>query len=115
VRWVAYLAAFLMSGALVLLVWDVLKEGDGLLRFIGVLAILVAAVTIAVPVLHRMSGALPAEQTAPAAKLRFCVACGRPLEGQPGVVECPRCGARFRIEPVTDGGASADRSEPAAP
>ena len=66
-------------------------------RFLGSMAILLAAATIAIPVLRRLGdGAAPAPR-AEADLAAHCPRCGEPLP-QPGDEACARCGARFRVE-----------------
>jgi hypothetical protein len=99
VPWVAYGSALLIVATVLGLIWDVLPESDGIGRFVGVLAILLAAVTITVPILHRMDGSVsPTVSTPSARSIRFCVACGQPLEEKPGMLECQACGSTFRVE-----------------
>ena len=101
-RWTQLLgmiSAFLLAAMLVFLVWaDV--DSEAVWRIVGVLAILVGAVTIAVPVLHRMS--MPtagSDSSSQESSIRFfCAACGSGLAGGSNVVSCRQCGARFRVD-----------------
>lgn len=90
-------------------------------RLVGVEAVLVAALTLLIPVLSRFagprppgpgSGAVPGGEPA----VRFCPSCGHPLDGVPagfGVASaCVDCGLAFMVEAVE--GTSPDRSAPAA-
>jgi hypothetical protein len=77
----------LLAGFLTVGMWGEI-DNDAYWRAVGILSILVAAGTIAVPVLHRLSGIRP--ETA----LRHCPNCGASLAASP----CPRCGARFSVE-----------------
>jgi len=86
-RLAGYGLACALAAAVALMVW--LEADDELAwRWVGVLAVLLAAATIAVPVLHRTSG-----KEAQAPQSRFCPACGAEA-GSP----CPNCGARFHVE-----------------
>jgi hypothetical protein len=86
-------------------------------RGTGVVAVLLAAVTVAVPVLYRatraaavaaVAASAPGEQPSPAgpavqAQLRHCPACGGPLPTAAGTAGadadtiCPACGAAFSV------------------
>jgi len=66
-------------------------------RLLGVVAILLAAVTLAVPMLHRASGG-EFEQALPRADVRFCPLCGQALPPRSGgETACASCGARFEV------------------
>lgn len=102
-RWVGALGYFsdaALATMLDLFVWDLLDTHDELFsRLTGVFSILLAAVTVAVPILHRMSSLGGATGS-----VRHCVACGREVTGAPGgEVVCSGCGARFRVEFSAEG------------
>ncbi len=102
-RWVrvsGYASAAAVALMLNLFIWHVLEPEEGLpVRLTGVLAILLAAVTITVPILHRLS---ERPVPAPAVPVRHCVACGERLAGMAGTeIECPACGARFLVQGLT--------------
>lgn len=68
-----------------------------LVRTYGVVAVLVAAFVVAVPVLHRAS----ARGTAEGLPVGFCPACGLPLSGRAEQdAVCSGCGAAFRVRYV---------------
>lgn len=75
-------------------------DADWFARLLGVESVLVAAVTLAIPVLSRFvpsqGRAIPTEPA-----VRFCPSCGTPLSGPPAVggvaVACDRCGAEFSV------------------
>lgn len=76
-------------------------EGDSLFyRALGVVAVLLAAFTLLVPIFHRASRAelAAAAPGAGEAAVRHCPRCGRPLaaEAEEETV-CPACGARFSV------------------
>lgn len=106
-RWVRALG-FLSDAALTIMlnlfVWDVLDpENDRFTRLTGVLAILLGAVTVAVPILHRMSSSDEASRGRPIAggaeSVRHCVVCATPVNGSPNSeLRCSGCGVRFRVE-----------------
>ena len=106
-RWVRALG-FSSEAALVtmllLFIWDLLDtESDIFGRMTGVLAILLGAVTIAVPILQRMSRpekrSLERAHAGNTGTVRHCVVCGQGLNGSPDAeVTCPECGALFRVQ-----------------
>ena len=104
VRVVGYVSATGLSGLLCLLFWDVLdSEVEAISRILGVLAIVLASVTIALPVLHYMSDdrrwPVSVGTDRDTGLVRHCVTCGKPLEGSPQIdLACAGCGARFRVE-----------------
>ena len=117
-RW-AFLAAVGLGFALAALgvswIWGEWSS-DLFGRSFGVVAVLLAAFTILVPVLHRASreelAALAAEEIS---SVQFCPSCGRPAAaGADGAGTCARCGARFSVR-FLDSGATARPalSEPA--
>jgi len=83
----AYALAVALAGALMTAICAE-ADDEQVWRGIGVLSVLLSAMTITVPVLHRMSAR--AEETL------FCPGCAAPLKvaGEP----CGRCGARYSIE-----------------
>ncbi len=67
-----------------------------LLRMYGVVAVLVAALVVAVPVLHRASA-----RGTPERAVSFCPACGHPLSARVDeAVVCADCGASFLVRHV---------------
>jgi hypothetical protein len=89
-RWAqptAYLLALLLAAGLIVMICTE-EQDETAWRWIGVLSVLLSAMTIVVPVLHRMSAQ---EKTT-----LFCPGCGAPLP-QPGE-PCTKCGARYSIE-----------------
>lgn len=100
-RWAFLLGAtcaLLLAVQLSLLVWVKLFDEEWSWRFIGVVAIVLAATTIAVPLLHRISS-LPLEETSgDAPRLRACPACGAELDAPIGEIHCSACDGRFQIE-----------------
>jgi hypothetical protein len=72
-------------------------------RLVGVLAVLLAAFTLLVPILHRASRTELSTAGA-AAGLRFCPYCGAELAAPEGVeASCGACGARFTVMPHVAG------------
>ena len=68
-------------------------------RLLGVVAVLLAAVTLALPILHRASRGDREATAAPSrVGIRFCPSCGRPVSDVTGEdVTCGGCGARFQV------------------
>jgi len=87
---------------LTLFIWDLLDPKNEILaRLTGVLAILLGAVSIAVPILQRMSRREERlmERTSAAGTVRHCVVCGHGLNDAHHVdILCPECGAHFNVE-----------------
>ncbi len=80
-------------------------------RLLGIEAVLVAAMTLLIPVLARFSPSGPRGTgreigSAGPAAIRFCPSCGRPVEHSPlGSVtptSCEVCGLTFEVQPVPD-------------
>lgn len=95
VRWLGYAADLAVAVMVSLIIWHVLADdSEAVGRTLGVLSILLAAATVAVPILHRMSQRdTPGEPGA----IRHCVSCGGRVEGAAGEeIRCPECGARFQ-------------------
>jgi hypothetical protein len=85
----------------VALVWGELDE-DWFARVFGVVAVLLAAFTLLVPVLGRASRRQLALGAGDGA-LRFCPGCGRPLEATAGKpATCATCGLRFTVQLASD-------------
>lgn len=110
-RWAFFAAVglgFTLAGLAASLIWAEWSDNDAFGRSVGVVAILFAAFTILVPVLHRASrlelAALEAEEIP---SVRFCPSCGRPVAaGVDGAGICARCGARFSVRFLTSGAAA---------
>jgi hypothetical protein len=101
-RWAraAAIAFASVLGALaVSLVWGDWDSG-AFGRAFGVVAVLLAAFTLLVPILARTSrGKEPtAAEPEPVGAIRFCPSCGHALEARPGEASsCPACGVRFEV------------------
>ena len=90
---------FTFSGLAVSLVWGEWSDSDAFGRSVGVVAVLFAAFTILVPVLHRASRSEfgPLGASGPPS-VHFCPRCGRPASvAVDGVAACTRCGVRFSV------------------
>ena len=100
-RWVfgaAYALNALVTALVTIAIWSE-PEGSGYWRFLGTVAILLAATTIAIPVLRRLGeGASPAtEAAAVSSGGAYCPRCGEALSHE-GDEDCPSCGASFAVE-----------------
>lgn len=93
--------ATLLASLLVSATWGQ-WENAWLWRWIGVVAVALAAFMIVVPALHRLSRReLAAQPEAEgAARVSFCPFCGRPVSAPSGVEAiCESCGAAFTVTP----------------
>ncbi len=101
-RWVmpvAVVAVMALAGMFVPLLWEAAQDAEWYGRSLGVVAVLTAAFTLLVPILHRAGrGELAREEVA--AAVRFCPRCGGRLservEADAGST-CARCGAWFMV------------------
>jgi hypothetical protein len=99
-RWVLKVATglALALGALVTVATWGTGDAEWYGRTVGVVAVLLAAATLLVPVLHRASRAEVAQLATERAGVRFCPSCGAAAEAASGEpVTCPRCGTRFTV------------------
>jgi hypothetical protein len=98
-RWArsgAVVLALVLGALFVALIWGELDE-EWFARVLGVVAVLLAAFTLLVPVLSRASRGELAAAGAKGA-VRFCPGCGRPLTATPGEeTTCPSCRLRFTV------------------
>ncbi|MCC6222777.1 MAG: hypothetical protein IT201_04715 [Thermoleophilia bacterium] len=73
-------------------------DGDWYGRWIGVVAVALAAFVIVVPVLARLSRREAGESPAVAGRISFCPACGVALSAAAGAeTRCEACGAAFAV------------------
>ncbi|NNC75398.1 MAG: hypothetical protein HKN93_07780 [Acidimicrobiia bacterium] len=99
-RWVGNLAAFcgVALAALVLVALWAEVDSSGFGRVIGVFAVLVAALSVVVPVIHRLD-AVPAEPTGSPEEWQHCPRCGEVSVAASGVLaQCPSCDAAYRVD-----------------
>jgi len=73
-------------------------EEDWILRTMGVLAILLCAFTILVPVVQRFGRTKALPGSGREAWIRYCPSCRTKLDLPPGAATCRGCGARFRVD-----------------
>jgi hypothetical protein len=118
----AYLLVAILASFIAGIIWSE-PRGDFLLRFMGVLSILLAAATVSIPVLHRLSRAesiaLEDEsdgyvQVFLEQSPKICLNCGNPeiTVDDSGRFECESCGSKFRVETVTNEQGPQDNSSP---
>jgi hypothetical protein len=101
-RWAVIATALLtlvLAALVASAVWsDWEEDSDAFFRATGVVAVLLAAFTLLVPVLHRVSRGEARPVPAEGAAARFCPRCGAALvEARPGTTTCTACGARFSV------------------
>lgn len=114
--WTAYGSGVLLALTLISLIWT--DDGnESVVRWAGILAIVLASSTVLLPVFHRMSS--PHSFVVPPASLDvgFCPRCAAPLatpDGGDGAHHCTACGARFRIEYIAHEAAPAGEAAPRA-
>ena len=87
---IAVLALFYVAA-----IWAEIEDPPTwLVRTYGVVAILVAAFVVAIPVLHRASGRMTGDRV----PVRFCPACGVSVSAASDEdAVCPACGSGFRV------------------
>lgn len=73
-------------------------EADWFFRALGIVSVLLAALAVATPVLHRLDRAALAPSASSGPELRYCPACGSALAGKSAEGRaCPACSARFVV------------------
>ncbi len=100
---VSYVLSVLAVVAILVQVWAS-PATDALGRVIGVLLVLLGALVVSIPVIHRLDG-MPEEhepvavlQPVDPKRVAFCPRCGAPVAGTLGEpVACGRCGAGFVV------------------
>lgn len=114
-RWLSTAMLWLVLGLAgygAVLLWSEASE-EAAYRFLGVLSILVAAGTLATPVVHRLDAApAPTGATNNVAPLplgtstrevsMLCPTCSVNFQHSLGPVQCPQCGAQFQLQ-MTNG------------
>ena len=111
-RIVAFLAiAFLASLIIFVIYGDV--SGDAIFKAIGATAILVAALTIMMPIFHRLSrGDLATAQSTSSASDQhlfptvLCPRCGMTQPNSYAQITCTSCGCRFVVTILEEANAS---------
>lgn len=101
----------LLGGTIVVGLWAE-PDTSWYARLVGIEGVLVAAVTLLVPVLARFSSSRQPDtggKAAPAgpAMVRFCPSCGRPVAHSPfgASVTCDGCGLTFEVRATPETGA----------
>ena len=98
-RWTLMAADLLIAGLVAMSIVAIWSEGAGgsFWRLFGVLSIALAALAIAIPVLHRAEqrSAPPASGTS--TQIRFCPSCGASIAAAGDEAHCGRCQAHFTV------------------
>jgi hypothetical protein len=101
-RWAlvaAYLFTYLLAGMFIYVLFRE-SSNERLFRVIGVVAILLAAVSLIVPIFHRMGAAelsAAASGTAPRCATITCPSCGAELANSINEISCDSCGCVFKV------------------
>jgi hypothetical protein len=104
----AYVLVYGLALALTIIIWRMI-HGEGMFRFAGVLSILVAVISIAVPVLHKLSSAQQAIEMPEAAQgdsgaaRLLCPLCGAEQTHPLGEITCRKCRCVFLVKVLKDG------------
>jgi hypothetical protein len=107
----AFALALLLAGTISAGFWNEIGD-EWFWRAVGVQSVLLAAITLAVPVLHvasRREAAAGGGDPGPAIEggcALFCPLCAEPVTGSPdagSVSECERCGGAFRVSVLRRG------------
>lgn len=104
-RWVmaaAYGLAYLLACLLIVAMFAESNNSDWFPRLIGVVSILLAAVSLIVPIFHRLSRTEAPPQTAAVTENGFwptvtCPRCGGSLPNSRSAIVCGDCACRFQI------------------
>ena len=96
---VAIASGAVLAALLLVAIWAE-ADSSGFGRVIGVFAVLVAAFSVVVPVMHRLD-AVPARPTASAEEWQFCPRCGEVSIAASGTMaRCPQCDVTYRVDSV---------------
>ena len=96
VLWAAYGLNAIFAALYIIAIWSE-PDDDRYWRVTAAVAILLAAATIAIPVLRRLGEGAPSEPRTRPVEATHCPRCGRALARE-GDEACPHCGARFHVE-----------------
>lgn len=101
---VATALALVLAALVVTTIWGA-ADSTGMGRVVGVVAVLLAACTVLVPVLQRASRLPGPVEGTP--RIAHCPTCGAAIgdQGVRATVRCPRCGAAWDIRPAQAGSA----------
>jgi hypothetical protein len=102
-RIAASIAAYTLAGLFIYIIYFTPK-GDAGVRIIGAISIIVAALTILTPILHRLSrgdlsasGAAPANSDPTLFPTVTCPQCGSAQPNTLAAIKCTTCGCRFVV------------------
>jgi hypothetical protein len=104
-RLLALALAATLAFEVVATIWNEDLWSDAYIRALAITAILMLTASILLPVVQRLSRQAPLVAAQMAAN--FCPVCGAGIGASTGSASCPGCGARFRIEFLSAGGAGA--------
>lgn len=104
----AYVLAYLLAALLIVAMFAESNNSDWFPRLIGVVSILLASVSLVVPIFHRLSASdIRARNPAPVPvdglwATLTCPRCGSAVPSSTAEMVCANCGCRFRISIVND-------------
>jgi hypothetical protein len=103
-RWALAVAAIAIFGLATIITWMVVAEEAGLgwLQLMGVTAIVVASMSILIPIFHRLSAA-PEPAARPEAGAVMCPWCGTVQTRPLGEITCAACGCVFVVRILQPG------------
>lgn len=104
-RWAmgaAYILAYALATLLIIAMWAESNNSDWFPRLIGVVSILLAAVSLIVPIFHRLSGVEASAPVVPPTENGLwptvtCPRCGGSLANSTAEIVCGHCACRFQI------------------
>ena len=102
-RVAAFVASYLLAILIIYFIWfdpDSKANEDTLMRIIGVVSIVLAALTILTPIFHRLSRNDLSAAAASAESFYAtitCPACGASLPNSVNVISCDQCGCKFQV------------------
>jgi hypothetical protein len=97
---VAYVSIYGLAALLALIVW-IGPGGSGVFQLLGVVAVVVAGVSVLIPIFHGLSRSEP-NPTVGAPIAALCPCCASAQNPGPAVITCPRCGSVFAIRIIRD-------------
>lgn len=105
-RIASFVAGYALAGEIIYVIYGQ-PQSDTIVRLIGATSIVVAALTIVIPILHRLSrrdsdAATPALATQITTNIT-CPQCGSAQPNAAGEIECANCGCRFLITIIQAG------------
>jgi hypothetical protein len=108
---VALISIFLLAASIILTIWGEINE-EGFYKAMGATAILVASLTIMMPIFHRLSRGDLINEKASLLNDRqlfptvLCPRCGHTQPNSYTEIRCPSCGCRFVVTILNDSSAT---------